>query len=106
MIKIEKTLNLKRGLSNIQKGYAEVVYTIPETNKEFIGEVMTETFVAYTDFEKDEVHTAERWVAYRDLFRGCGRIIVGRLTGYRTRKEALAALDEYMEVLAFAEKEQ
>ena len=97
-------MNLKRELSNIQKGYAEVVYTIPETNKEFTGEVMTETFVAYTDFEKDEVHTVERWVSYRDLYRGCGRIIVGRLTGYRTRREALAALDEYMEVLASSDE--
>lgn len=87
-------MKLKRELSNIQKGYAEAVYTNPENNKEFVGEVMTETFVAYTDFEKDEVHTVKRWVAYRDLPRGCGRIIVGRLTGYRTRKEALAALDE------------
>lgn len=87
-------MKLKRELSNIQKGYAEVVYTNPENDKEFVGEVMTETFVAYTDFEKDEVHTVKRWVAYRDLSRGCGRIIAGRLTGYGTRKEALAALDE------------
>lgn len=93
-------MKLKRELSNIQKGYAEVVYTNPENNKEFVGEVMTETFVAYTDFEKDEVHTVKRWVAYRDLSRGYGRIIAGRLTGYSTRKEALAALDEYMEALA------
>lgn len=97
-------MKLKRELSNIQKGYAEVVYTSPETNKEFVGEVMTETFVAYTDFEKDEVHTVKRWVSYRDLSRGHGRIIVGRLTGYRTRREALAALDEYMEVLTLLKK--
>lgn len=87
-------MTLKRELSNIQKGYAEVVYTNPETKEELVGEVMTETFVTWTDFEKDEVHTVERWVAYRDLSRGRGRIIVGRLTGYKTRKEALAALDE------------
>ena len=104
MIKIAKTLNLKRELSNIQKGYAEVVYTIPKSNKEFIGEVMAETFVTYTDFEKDEVHTVKRWVAYRDLPVGRGRIIAGRLTGYRTRKEALAALDEYIETLALLKK--
>lgn len=81
-----------------------MAYTIPESNKEFIGEVMTETFVAYTDFEKDEVHTVKRWVSYRDLSRGHGRLIVGRLTGYRTRREALAALDEHMEVLALLKK--
>lgn len=97
-------MKLKRELSNIQKGYAEVMYTNPGNDKEFVGEVMTETFVAYTDFEKDEVHTVKRWVAYRDLSRGRGRIIVGRLTGYRTRKEALAALDEYMETLALLKK--
>ena len=81
-----------------------MVYTIPETNKEFVGEVMTETLVAYTDFEKDEVHTVKRWVSYRDLSRGCGRIIVGRLTGYKTRREALAALDEHTETLALLKK--
>lgn len=85
-------MKLKRELSNIQKGYAEVAYTIPETNKEFTGEVMTETFVAYTDFEKDEVHTTKRWVAYSIVYHH--RVIEGRLTGYKTRKEALAALEE------------
>lgn len=88
-------MKLKRELSNIQKGYAEAVYTNPENDKEFVGEVMTETFVAWTDFEKDEVHTVKRWVAYYNpRGGGYGRIIAGRLTGYRTRKEALAALDE------------
>ena len=82
------------------------MYTNPENDKEIVGEVMTETFVAYTDFEKDEVHTVKRWVAYRDLSKGHGRIIVGCLTGYGTRKEALAALDEYIETLGLLKKKR
>ena len=76
-------------LSNICKDYADVWFE----KERVYGYVHTEEFVTKTDFEKDEIYTVDRWVPFVEEY-GCHRI--GRLTGYRTRQEALAYLSRYV----------
>lgn len=80
----------KPKLSEVHKGYALVNFKLGW------GYVQTEKFVVRTDFEKDEILYTERWVPR--LYRREGSLVeyihVGRLTGYKTRKEAIEALRE------------
>lgn len=85
-------------LSNIQKGYAEFEWTFE--NHTYYGCVEATRFVVKTDFEKDEIIYTKRWVPYVTrkadhpiLF---GNDQVGRLTGYKTRQAALAAVKAYI----------
>lgn len=87
---------MKYKLRDVQKGYAEVQYDTPE---EDWGVVHTKRFVAYTDFKKNEIHEVERWVpmVYTGTKYGLnGLETIGRLTGYRTRKEALDVITQYI----------
>lgn len=96
---------MKYKFVKILKGYSEVVYDTPE---EDFGVVRTERFVKYTDFEKDEIYDVKRWIPMiytgeRYCFNGLRRI--GRLTGYKTRKEALDVLTKYVSDRVEARKE-
>ena len=79
-------------LENIQKGYAEV--NLPSGRH---GYVESKKFVKYTDFDKDEIETVYRWVAYIWKREGSsvGYLLCGKLTGYPTRKEAILAVHDF-----------
>lgn len=97
---------MKPTLHRVQKGYAEVWYDTPEKDW---GVVHTERFVKYTDFEKDEIYEVERWVPmfYTGTRYGLnGLETIGRLTGYRTRKEALDVLTKYVSDLVDFRKDK
>ena len=98
-------------LSNIKKGYAEFEWTFEDHT--YYGAVETKSFVVKTDFEKDEIIYTERWVPYLSYskhltFRWVPylsyskhltfprSVRIGRLTGYKTRKEALEAAKAYI----------
>ena len=96
----------KPTLHRVQKGYAEVYYDTPENDW---GVVHTKLFVNYTDFEKDAIYEVERWIpmVYTGTKHGLnGLETIGRLTGYRTRKEALDALTQYVSDLVDFRKEE
>lgn len=87
-------------LENIQKGYAEIYFD----ENDYLADVQVDTFVKWTDFEKDEIHYVQRWVPY--LYTGFGLngySQVGRITGYTTRKEAIEALIKEIEEVWDAE---
>lgn len=97
----------KRKLENVLKGYAEVYY--PEYDR--LGFVRTNEYVSWTDFEKDVIHKVDRWETFLHFYPSWGISSyenIGRNTGYRTRTEALEALDAYVveHFLTLAEKEQ
>lgn len=78
-------------LENVQKGYAEVYFE--ETGD--VGYVQIEELVDHIDYDKDEIVKVKRWIAYKAVkpfFRPY--LVVGKRTGYKTRKEALDALSE------------
>ena len=84
-------------LSNIKKGYAEFEWEFE--GRTYFGYVEVKPFVVKTDFEKDEIIYTARWVPY--LVTGKGIIYpppnhIGRLTGYKTRREALDAAQDYI----------
>lgn len=90
---------LKPKLQQISKGYAEVCFK--ETHR--WGFVRTEEIVTWTDFENDEIHETTRWFAKVADEGGCSILYyghhwcnVGRKTGYKTRKEAVNAVVEYI----------
>ncbi len=88
---------MDRHLSSIQRGYAEVYYGDEDDLDAPWGYVTSRQYVDHTDFEKEKVYYVQRWKVFRydsdnDQFLG-----VGRLFGYKTRKEAIAKLDEYVE---------
>lgn len=88
---------MNRILTNIQKGYAEVLYgELDDINAPW-GSICRKTFVDHTDFENDEIYEVERWKAYIYGRSICGWDVVGRKTGYKTQKEALEVLDKYVE---------
>lgn len=84
-------------LSNIKKGYAEFEWEFE--GRTYWGYVETHKFVVKTDFEKDEIICTSRWIPYLTHSKHC--IVprpkcVGRLTGYKTRQAALAAVKAYI----------
>ena len=87
---------MNRMLTNIQKGYAEVIYGELDDMNAPWGYICRKTFVAHTDFENDKIYKVERWKAYVYTCDNLD-VTVGRITGYKTCKEALEVLDGYME---------
>lgn len=87
-------MNEKPKLKNIEDGYAEVHFDYGW------GYVARERYVAHTDFDKDEITYAYRWkpsIYRRTSFGDTTRFrTIGRLTGYRTRKEAVEALYKFL----------
>lgn len=88
-------------LDNVHAGYAEVIFHGKDRQEYYVGYVKTEEIPSVTDFEKDEIHTVTRWLAYDRLHwhRGWNidkAVPTGRVTGYRTRIEAIEALLNYM----------
>lgn len=84
-------------LSNVQKGYAEFEWVFEDHT--YYGYVEIEKFVVKTDFEKDEIIYTSRWVPYMTVRKYLTRPRnrrVGRLTGYKTRQAALAAVKAYI----------
>lgn len=84
-------------LSNIKKGYAEFEWEFE--GRTYFGYVETQPFVVKTDFEKDEIIYTSRWVSYLTISRGLTYPPpnhIGRLTGYKTRREALDAAQAYI----------
>lgn len=85
-------------LENIQPGYAEVIFHGRDGEEYLAGYVHTEEIPSVTDFEKDEIHTLTRWLAYDLLYWNVNTTVpTGRVTGYQTRIEAIEALLKYME---------
>jgi hypothetical protein len=84
----------KPKLENVGKGYAEVSF------KYGWGYVTKKEYVVRTDFDKDEIAYAYRWEAYvyrKPVSIGFSQFKrIGRLTGYRTRKEAIEALRKFL----------
>lgn len=80
-------------LHNAYNGYAEVYY------RNHQGVVEKQKFVKYTDFEKDVIHEVQRWVA--TVYEREGSLfnwpVVGKKTGYATRKEAVQAIVEHVD---------
>ena len=79
-------------LENIHLGYAEVVLHGKDGQEYYVGYVRTEEIPSVTDFEKDEIHTVTRWLAYDRWNGNINKPPIGRVTGYRTRIEAIEAL--------------
>lgn len=87
-------------LMNVMKGYAEIYFD--ENN--YLAYVHEDSFVKWTDFEKDEIHYVNRWVPYLHIGVGLnGYSPVGRETGYATRKEAIEGLIKEIEEVWDAE---
>lgn len=87
-------------LMNVMKGYAEIYFD--ENN--YLAYVHEDSFVKWTDFEKDEIHYVRRWVPYLHIGVGLnGYSPVGRETGYATRKEAIEGLIKEIEEVWDAE---
>lgn len=84
-------------LSNIKVGYAEFEWEFE--GHTYFGYVEVQPFVVKTDFEKDEIILTRRWVSYLVTSKGLTYPPpnhIGRLTGYKTRREALAAVQDYI----------
>lgn len=81
-------------LEHVEKGYAEIYFD----ENDHLAYVHADTFVKWTDFEKDEIHYVKRWVPYLHVGFGLnGYSKVGRETGYVTRKEAIEGLIKEIE---------
>lgn len=90
-------------LSNIKKGYAEFEWEFE--GRTYWGYVEAQKFVVKTDFEKDEIIYTSRWIPYLTHSKRC--IVprpkwIGRLTGYKTRQAALAAVKAYIREEVYA----
>lgn len=93
---------MKRILSNVQKGYAEVYYYPDNDAKEehllYSGYVALRGVPIKADFHNDEIEYVNRWFAA--LYFGPGHglngfSLVGKYkTGYASRSLALQGLDE------------
>ena len=93
---------MKRILSNVQKGYAEVYYypdnDVKEEHLLYSGYVALRGVPIKADFHNDEIEYVNRWFAA--LYFGPGHglngfSLVGRYnTGYASRSLALRGLDE------------
>lgn len=95
-------MKIKQRLQNIERGYAEVFY-YPENDLEETyllgsGYVSIERIPYKADFEKDIMYYKKRWTIFKhresdfDPFGYIDEIPyyqIGRITGYKTRKEAL-----------------
>lgn len=94
---------------NVKSGYAEIYFT----KKDILTVVEKKRIVESLDLENDafnytDLNYTDRWFAYvhngysknRDPYdyRNMNRmyIKIGRNTGYDTRKEAIAALEDYV----------
>ena len=84
---------------NVNSGYAEIYFT----KKDILTVVEKKRVVKSMDLEKDEFKYADRWFAYVKKqnpydYQHINRtyIKIGRNTGYDTRKEAIAALEDYV----------
>ena len=89
---------------NVNSGYAEIYFT----KKDILTVVEKKRIVESTDLERDEFNYTDRWFAY--VHNGYSKnrnpydsynmnrtyIKIGRNTGYDTRKEAIAALEDYV----------
>ena len=75
---------------NVQSGYAEIYFT----KKDILTVVEKKRIVESMDLERDEFNYTERWFAYQHINRTY--IKIGRNTGYDTRKEAIADLEDYV----------
>lgn len=89
---------------NVNSGYAEIYFT----KKDILAIVEKKRIVESMDLENDEFNYTERWFAY--VHNGYSKnrnpydshhmnrtyIKIGRNTGYDTRKEAIAALEDYV----------
>lgn len=87
-------MNEKPKLRNVEAGYTEVSFDYGW------GYVTKKEYVARTDFDKDEITYTHRWkpYVYRNAPFGDTShfLTIGRLTGYRTRKEAIEALRDFL----------
>ena len=89
---------------NVQSGYAEIYFS----KKDILTVVEKKRIVESMDLENDEFNYTDRWFAYvhngysknRDPYDSHRMnrtyIKIGRNTGYDTRKEAIAALEDYV----------
>ena len=93
---------MKRVLSNVTKGYAEVYYYPDDDVKEehllYSGYVVLYDVPAKVDFHNDTIKYTKRWFAALYFGRGCGLNgfeLVGRTnTGYASRSLALQGLEK------------
>ena len=88
-------------LKNVHPGYAEVIFHRRDGKECYVGYVQTDDIPSVTDFEKDGIHTVTRWLAYDRLhwhrdWNIDKAVPTGRVTGYRTRIEAIEALLKYV----------
>lgn len=87
---------------NVKSGYAEIYFT----KKDILTVVEKKRVVKSMDLENDEFKYTDRWFAYVKKrnpyapydYQHINRtyIKIGRNTGYDTRKEAIAALEDYV----------
>lgn len=87
----------------VDKGYAEIYFT----KKDILTVVEKKRVVKSMDLENDEFKYTDRWFAYVKKrnpydYQHISRtyIKIGRNTGYDTRKEAIAALEDYVSKFA------
>lgn len=93
---------MKRVLSNVTKGYAEVYYYPDDDKKQehelYSGYVALYDVPAKVDFHNDTIEYMKRWFAALYFGRGYGLNgfeLVGRTnTGYASRSLALRGIDE------------
>ena len=93
---------MKRVLSNVTKGYAEVGYYLDDDEKKeheiYSGYVVLYDVPAKMDFHNDTIEYVKRWYAALYFGRGYGLNgfeLVGRIkTGYASRSLALQGLDK------------
>ena len=83
----------------VDKGYAEIYFA----KKDILTVVEKKRVVKSMDLENDEFKYTDRWFAYVKKrnpydYQHISRtyIKIGRNTGYDTRKEAIAALEDYV----------
>lgn len=93
---------MKRVLSNVTKGYAEVYYYSDDDKKQehelYSGYVALYDVPSKVDFHNDTIEYVKRWFAALYFGRGYGLNgfeLVGRThTGYASRSLALRGIDE------------
>lgn len=93
---------MKRILSNVQKGYAEVYYYSDDDKKKehalYSGYVTLKDVPVKADFHNDTIEYVNRWFAalyFGSRYGFNGFSLVGKYnTGYASRSLALRGLDE------------
>lgn len=93
---------MKRVLSNVQKGYAEVYYypdgDVKGEHLLYTGYVVLKNVPVGADFTKDEIRYTTRWFAALYIAPGAGlngfQLIGKTATGYASRSLALQGLEK------------